>query len=190
MNHTRATKKESDFILQDLAIIFLSILVTVILVKTGILSSVLLSTNKLRVLGSFIAGMFFTTVFTTAPAITALGSIAQNHSIVLNAFFGAIGAVIGDVIIFQFVKDRLSEHLVELLGHNTLWRRFKALFRMKYFRWLTFFIGGMLIASPLPDELGIGVLGFSKMKLSIFIPLSLFFNFVGIALIGLVARAF
>lgn len=186
--HTMSQKDE-NFIIQDVAIIFLSILIAIVLVKTRILSDVLLSTEHLRVIGSFIAGMFFTTVFTTAPAIAALGNIAQTHSIISNAFFGALGAVIGDVLIFQFIKDRLSEHFVELISHNTTWKRVKHLFRLRYFRWFTFLIGGMLIASPLPDELGIGVLGFSKMKLSVFIPLSLFFNFVGITLIGIVARS-
>ena len=68
-------------------------------------------------------------------------------------------------------------------------KRLRALFKMKFFRWFTFFLGGIIIASPLPDELGIGLLGFSKMKVSWFVPVSFVFNFIGICLIGLVARA-
>ena len=62
--------------------------------------------------------------------------------------------------------------------------------KLKFFRWLTFLVGGLIIASPLPDELGISILGFSKMKVSWFIAISLVFNFIGILLIGVVARAF
>ena len=49
--------------------------------------------------------------------------------------------------------------------------------------------GGLILASPLPDELGVAVLGFSKMRLKYFALLSFVFNFLGIAVIGLVARA-
>lgn len=180
--------KGEVFLMQDIAIISLSVLVAVFLVKTNVLSEVLLTTQELHSMGSFIAGIFFTSVFTTAPAIATLGHIAKEGSIINNAFFGAFGAVLGDIIIFQFIKDKLSEHFLDVVGHNGLWKRIHALFKLKYFRWITFLVGGLLIASPLPDELGIGLLGFSKMKLKQFVPLSLFFNFIGIVLIGIVAR--
>ncbi len=189
MTYHKHSHSGESFLLQDIGIISLSVLVTIVLVKTGILAELLSSTEQLQILGSFIAGMFFTSIFTTAPAIVTLGHIAETNSLILNAFFGALGAVIGDIVIFQFIKDRLSEHFVELLSHNSTWRRLKSLFKLRYFRWGTFLFGGLLIASPLPDELGIGVLGFSKMKMSQFIPISLFFNFVGILLIGIVARS-
>ncbi|MEQ1561100.1 MAG: hypothetical protein ABL899_00085 [Nitrospira sp.] len=174
---------------QDIAIIAMSVLVAIMLSKTGALESLLSSTASLKFAGSFIAGMFFTSVFTTAPAIVTLGEIAHSNSLILTAFFGALGAVVGDVIIFRFIEDRLSEHLVELVKHESWWKRVRALFKLKYFRWFTFLLGGFIISSPLPDELGIGLLGFSKMKMSVFIPISFFFNFVGIVLIGIVARA-
>lgn len=78
---------------------------------------------------------------------------------------------------------------MELLGHQGSIKRIKAVFRLRFFRWLTWLLGGLIIASPLPDELGIGLLGFSKMKLAAFIPLSLIFNSLGILVIGLVARS-
>ena len=190
MTHTNSKLRKGEaFLIQDVAIISFSILLAIILVKTNILTSVISSSQNLHYLGSFISGMFFTSIFTTAPAIAALGHIARDNSIVLTALFGAFGAVLGDIVIFQFIKDKLSEHLLELIGHNSIWKRTHTLFKLKYFRWLTFLIGGLLIASPLPDELGIGLLGFSKMKLIHFIPLSLFFNFIGIMLIGLVASS-
>ena len=64
------------------------------------------------------------------------------------------------------------------------------LFKLRSFRWLTFFAGGFIIASPLPDELGIALLGFSKLKTSLFVPLSFTFNFLGICLIGIAASLF
>src|SRR3989344_3088448 len=174
----------NHLILQDIGIITLSVLVAVLLVKTGVLKQALTSTMELGVMGSFIAGMFFTSVFTTAPAIVALGEIARANPLALVALFGALGAVLGDLVIFHFVRDRLSEHLVEVLQHKSAGARVKALLKLRYFRWLTVLVGGIFIASPLPlDELGIGLMGFTKLKRSWFVPLSFVFNFVGIGLI-------
>ena len=173
----------------DISLIALSIIVAVLLVKSNVLSDLLSSTSNLKFIGSFIAGLFFTSLFTTAPAIVTLGQIATSANIIEVSFFGAVGAVIGDLIIFQFVKDQLSVHFAELMTHNSVWKRMKVLFKLKYFRWITLLIGGAIIASPLPDELGIGLLGASKMKTRLFVPISFIFNFIGIYLIGLVARA-
>lgn len=182
-------KNPKIFLQQDLGIVVTSILIAIILVKTKVLTNILISSSELKLFGSFVAGMFFTSVFTTAPAIVTLGEIANSSSIFITALFGASGALIGDLIIFQFIRDRLGEHLLELLKHGSSWKRLKHLFRLRYFRWFTFLVGGIIIASPLPDELGIGLLGFSKMKNSRFIPLSFIFNFIGILVIGIIAQA-
>lgn len=178
----------NGFLLHDMLIIALSMYVAVVLVKTGVLSNILTSTLELEFVGSFIAGLFFTSIFTTAPAIVTLGEMARINSIVPVAIFGALGAVVGDLIIFRFVRDKFSEHVFELVSHRSMWKRMKTLFRLKLFRCASFFVGGLIIASPLPDELGISLLGFSKIKTSWFVPLSFVFNFIGIVLIGLVAR--
>ncbi len=183
-------KNNLNFLLmQDTAMIMFSVLVAVMLIKTQFLAKILTSTQELEILGSFIAGMFFTSIFTTAPAIVTLGEIAQTNSIILTAFVGALGAVVGDLIIFHFVRDRFSEHLIHLIGNKGGLPRLKILFKLRFFKWLTFLVVGLIIASPLPDELGISLLGFSKIRLSLFIPLSLTFNFLGILLIGIVARS-
>lgn len=178
----------NNLLIKDLAIILLSIFIAVFLVKTHVLTNILTSTKELELLGSFIAGMFFTSAFTTAPAIVTLSEIAKTNSVIQTALFGAMGAVIGDLIIFRFVRDKLSEDLMKLISHNDSGKRIKAILKMRFFRWFTFLIGGLIIASPLPDELGIGLLGFSKMKAWRFVPFSFTFNFIGILLIGLIAK--
>ena len=182
------SKKNSTFS-KDLSIVALSVLIAVIMVKTKLLSGILLHTKDFEFIGSFIAGLFFTSIFTTAPAIVALGEMASVGSVFMTAFFGAIGAVIGDLIIFRFVRDNLSEHFYSIVGREKWWKKIRFIFRMKYFRWITFFIGGLIIASPLPDELSVGLLGFSKINTKQFIPISFIFNFIGILAIGLVAKS-
>ena len=178
-----------NYILQDVALIVLSVLVAVLLVRTSVLSSLLVSAGEMQVFGAFIAGMFFTSIFTTAPAIVALGEISLLQGIFSTALFGAAGCVVGDLIIFRFFRNRLSEHIAEIVTHRSVWRRFHLLFARRFFRWITFFVGGFILASPLPEELGIAILGFSKMRVKYFALLSFVFNFFGILVIGFVARS-
>src|SRR3989338_484129 len=105
-------------LVRDLALVVFSILVAIILAKTGALQDLITSTKEVRFIGSFVAGIFFTSVFTTAPAIVALGEIAHANSIISTALLGSMGALAGDLIIYKFVKDRLSEHLMELIKHQ------------------------------------------------------------------------
>src|SRR3989344_8677007 len=161
MRTTKVRNGNGNHILSDVAIIALSVLVAVLLVQTDALSGFLVSAKEVGVWGAFIAGLFFTSIFTTAPAIAALGEISLLQGIVSTALFGALGCVMGDLIIFRFVRDRFSEHVTEILSHESIWRRFHLLFKRRFFRWITFFVGGFILASPLPDELGIAVLGFS-----------------------------
>lgn len=182
-------KRRNGFLLQDVLIIAASVGIAVFLTQTDTLVTLLTSTKELEFLGSFLAGLFFTSVFTAAPAVVTLGEIARANSLAPVVVFGALGAVVGDLLIFRFVRDRFSEHLKELSGYKGVLRRARVLLKMRFFRWLSLFVGGVIIASPFPDELGIGLLGLSKMKTTWFIPLSFLLNGVGILAIGLVARA-
>ncbi len=177
------------FVIKDLVIIIISVALAISLARTEVIPIFLSATRELELIGSFVAGIFFTSIFTTAPAIVTLGAIAQVNSVFWTALLGAMGAVIGDIVIFHFVRDRFAEHLMVLIKHETSGKRLKAIFKLKIFRWLTFLTGGLIIASPLPDELGISLLGFSKMKTVPFMILSFSFNFIGIILIGLLARS-
>lgn len=160
------------------------------MVKTELLSGLIYSAKSFKIIGSFIAGIFFTTAFTTAPAIVTLGEIAKDGSVLLTALLGALGAMLGDLVIFRFVRDKLADHFVDTMKHEKWWKRVKHVtFHLKYFRWLTFLIGGLILASPFPDELGVSLLGLSKMKTKHFIPISFIFNFIGILIIGVLAQS-
>lgn len=181
-------ENQKNNLTRDIGAIVLSIIVAIILIKTGAIEEILKQTRDLWFLDSFIAGMFFTSVFTTVPAMVALGEIAQSsQSVLLVAIFGGLGALCGDLIIFRFMRDRFGEDIMRLIrtsGNG----RLRSIVRLKSFRWLTFFFGALVIASPLPDELGLTMMGFSKTKTLLFVPVSFVFNFLGILVIGLVAK--
>ena len=45
---------------RDLALVVFSILIAIILAKTGVLYDLITSTKEMRIIGSFMAGIFFT----------------------------------------------------------------------------------------------------------------------------------
>ena len=114
--------------------------------------------------------------------------LARSTSVVQTALIGALGALCGDLVIFKFVRDRLSEDILALMGRKGS-TRLKHIFHKRIFHWLTPFVAAMIFASPLPDELGIMLLGFVHTKTVMFLPYSYAANFIGILIIGLLARA-
>lgn len=173
-------------LLKDFIIVIFSIIVALILVKTHAIEELLLSISGFVVWGSLIAGMFFTSIFTVVPAAVALANIASESGLpVVVALFGGIGAMLGDYVIYRFVKGSVSEDIMGVLKEAPR-DRLKAMLARPMFRWVLFMIGGFIIASPLPDELGLVFMGISKMETKYFMMLSFAFNFVGILLIGLI----
>lgn len=169
--------------LRDACILMLGIGVGSWIIKSGAIHLLLGGSANLPILASFVSGIFFTSIFTTAPAIAALFEITQGSPILLVAFFGACGAVLGDFFLFKFVHDDISADVAYLVGKGRFKRLF-AIFHTRLFEWFFPFLGALVIASPLPDELGLALLGFSKIKTSQFILLSFTFNFLGIIMIG------
>lgn len=181
------TQNEKNNIMRDLGVVALSIIMAIVLAKTGALEGILTSTKEWTVLGSLIAGIFFVSIFTAAPAGVVLFEMAATNSIWVVALFGGIGALIGDLLIFRFIKDSISED-IHWLMRKTKQERLLAIFRPKLFKWIIPFIGALIIASPLPDEAGLAMMGLTKMKTAVFIPISFSLNFLGILIIGLFAK--
>ncbi|RJP45758.1 hypothetical protein C4587_00380 [Candidatus Parcubacteria bacterium] len=174
--------------MKDLGIVALSVAVAVVLARTGAFEHALNATKGSAIFGSFIGGLFFTSIFTAAPAVVVLGEIANQNSILLVALIGAAGSVIGDLFILRFIEDTVTEDFKELVRRAGGKNRIASIFKLRLFRWLMAFLGALVIASPLPDELGLFMMGLSKVKNSYFIPLSFALNFAGIAAVGIIAR--
>ena len=140
-------------------------------------------------IGAFITGILFVSIFTVAPAIVVLYFLADHLNPLMVALFAGMGAVVGDCLIFRFLRDRVFDELKPLFlnsGGNVLVK----LFKTPYFGWLLPFLGAFIIASPFPDELGIGLLGASKLKNWQFLILSFLLNSIGIFIVVIAARSF
>ncbi|HEY4511678.1 MAG TPA: hypothetical protein VJH55_02445 [Candidatus Paceibacterota bacterium] len=182
-----STRAKKERLKKEVLLLTLSVLAAVFLAQTSLLNDLLSKTYELKLFGSFVAGIFFTSVFTIAPAAVALAEIAQNNSLWVVALVGAVGAVLGDLILFLFLEDHVERDFLSLLNTSKRKKIF-ALLNLPVFRRLTPVLGALIIASPLPDELGLAMMGLSKTKLRVIIPISFCMNFLGIMLLGLVAR--
>lgn len=173
-------KKDNHALLQDLGIIALSIFVGIILAQSDAFVEFLASTTGLGVFGSFLAGLFFPFIFTAIPATVIIIEIGLYQPIWQVAVFGAMGAVLADIVIFQFIRDRFSENLIAYFKKKQLIHKYRLGKGHPIYRTLTIIFGAFLIASPGPDELGIALLGFTKLRLRHFILLSYALNFCGL----------
>lgn len=174
-------------IIFDIVLIVASVLLTVVATKIGLLDKIMSHIGQYKILAIFVAGWFNTSVFTIAPAIALIGSFAKTTSLIELTLIGSLGAVICDYMLFRFVKDRISTDLYYILS-STKEGRFAKIFHTKIFRFLTPMIGAIIIASPLPDEIGITMLGLTKMDNKKFLLIAYVMNAVGIVVIGVVAR--
>lgn len=166
---------------RDILIIAASISLAVFLAQEDVVSR-LLGSGFLPV-EAFLAGIFFTSLLTLAPATVAFAEMARFAPLAEMAAWGAAGAVVGDLVLFLLVRDYLSEDLMHLL-RGSWGRKAKALFRTPFLSWAVPVMGALAIASPLPDEVGIAMLGLSKTDLRFLIPVSYAMNFLGILLVG------
>lgn len=171
----KLNKAKRDLI-RDIVFIVIGALVAFSLAKLGFIDWIVNLVGNV-VVSSFLAGIFFTSVFTIAPSAVALSHI--QGSIYLISFWGALGALCGDLILFYFIRDRFTDHLLHSLRPSFIKHLINS-FHLGFMKWLSPVVGALIIASPLPDELGLTLLGISKTKVSILIPISFAMNFIGI----------
>lgn len=181
-------QKIRERLARDFWLLVLSIVGAIYIASEDVVPALLAMAHTGDYLASFVAGMFFTSLFTIAPASVALGALSLQADPFLVAMFGAAGAVAGDLILFLFVRGTLSDDFNALLGKKFSHRLSHAV-HSRLMRWVMPIIGALVIASPLPDELGVALLGFSHLRLAFFIPISYVMNFLGIILVTLVASA-
>lgn len=181
-------KERKKRIISDGLVILLSVAIAILLVKSPYLGILIRSVDGYYLLAAFVAGIFFTSAFTTAPAIAVLAKLGLAYNPFLIALVGALGSLIGDLIIFSFVKSHIREDVDFLLSLGKS-KRAKHILKRRFVRWSLAFFGALVIASPLPDELGLALMGLSDIKTSRFSLISYVFNAIGILAIALIARS-
>jgi len=161
----------------------ISIVIGLVLLKTSFFRELVFHLGNFGYVGAFFGGMLFVSTFTVSIGTAILLLLSETLHPVEIGLIAGIGAVIGDLTIFHYIRnkslDREIKHLVEVLGGDKIIH----LIHTKYFSWTLPVVGALIIVSPLPDELGVSLIGVSKMKTYQFILLSFTLNTIGIFLI-------
>lgn len=164
---------------ENTILLILSLLLLFYLAQTPVLDAIITRVGNLGYLGAFLAGIGFVSTFTVAPAMVVIFHLAEILNPIEVALLAGLGAMIGDYILFRFMKDRVFDELRPLfLKLHT--PKTKILFKSPYFAWVLPVFGAFIIASPLPDEVGVGMLGLSRIKKWQFFVLAFALNAIGI----------
>jgi len=164
-------------------LLVLCIIAAYFIFSNPLVQSYIAHLNQLGYFGVFIAGMFFTFGFTT-PFSTGFFIVLNPDNILLAGLLGGLGALLGDLFIFNFVrmsfmdeferlkKEKLSVKIGQFIDTNL---------SQKIKLYLMYAFAGFIIASPLPDEAGIIFLaGMTNISQKVLIPISFIFNTLGI----------
>jgi hypothetical protein len=165
----------------------IAIALFVFLLDSALLASVFKYLESLGFLGGLLAGMLSASLFTAAPALVLIIDLAPQLDPLFLALIVGVGAALGDMIILLFFEERIFHELkpvyLRLRGRNRgrprKPRRSAALL----------LLGTFFITSPLPDEVGLGLLGISHFPKVVILVICLGLNVLGAALIILAARA-
>lgn len=163
---------------KDILFIGVGFAIMLFLSTSGVLDTIIGLIGNTAV-ASFAAGIFFTSVFTIGPASIALANIAKHGAVPEIAIWGALGAMCGDLLIFFFIRDHFADHLMGALRPSRV-RRILTSFHLGFMKWLSPILGALIIASPLPDEFGLALLGLSKIRIALLLPVAFLMNIIGI----------
>ncbi len=180
--------KRKRRIARHVALVALSIVIAIALAETGLIHRFLEATQDYELLNAFFAGMFFVSIFTAVPAGVVLVDLAHTMPPMLLAAAGGFGNLCGDALLFYIFRTRIEPDGETLIKHSPFKRIYRALQRNAFLHWSAIFLGAIIAASPLPDELGIALMGSSKISRPMFLLLLLPLDFVCILLIALAGR--
>lgn len=167
---------------KNLTFWFISIVVLALLFRNDFFHSWLLNLGDYGYLGAFFAGMLFVSTFTVTIGAFILFILTESLNPLEIGAIAGLGAVVGDIAIFHLVRDNIATEIAEIY-ERVGGKHLTKILHTKYFSWTLPVLGALIIASPLPDELGVSLMGIAKMKTYKFIILSFILNSIGIFLI-------
>jgi len=181
-------KRWRQWHLKNTFLLAAGLVIFLLLAGTPQVDSFIKSIGALGIIGAFIVGFFFVLTYTAVPAAFVLFELARYNNPLAIALIAGMGSMIGDYLIFHFLRDKVIDELKPYLARVGT-AKMRHLFKTPYFAWFLPVSGALIIASPLPDEVGIGLMGASKISNTHFLLFAYLLNAVGILVVVLIARS-
>jgi hypothetical protein len=150
------------------------------------LSNLISNLNNLSYIGIFISGLLLAFGF-TAPFSVGFFITSNPPNILIAVLIGGVGASLGDILIFKTIKFSFMNEF-EKLKEEKIVIKIKEIvdkdINVKIRHYLLYLFAGILIATPLPDEVGVSMLaGLSTIKAKILWAISFILHSLAIYLI-------
>ncbi|MBI2024842.1 MAG: hypothetical protein HYT03_02025 [Candidatus Harrisonbacteria bacterium] len=184
----RHLREIKHHLIRNFIVFAASVVLAVVFVRSGLVEDLLIYIHDFYILGALVAGFFLAFVLTVGPAAATLIGIGENVPVVLIALIGALGSVVANLALFQFVKKEISDDFIAYF-ESTRMKPLAEFLKLQAVRWILPIIGAIIVASPLPDEIGLAMIGVSKIKTIIFVPVMYLLHFFGILVIVSAGRA-
>jgi hypothetical protein len=147
------------------------------------------SLGDLGYITAFFGGMLFAFGFGAPFGVALLLTIADDVNILFAGVVGGFGALLSDYLLFRFIRVTFADEIDRLrcsrpfgLINGVVKKRLPP----KVVFYVSAGIAGFVIASPLPDEIGVTILaGLAKVGEKAFVLISFSLNTIGIlAILG------
>ena len=147
----------------------LGIAAAIFLIQLPQFKEFILHLGKFNYISLFISGILLVSTFTLPTGSLILITLAKDFPPYIIIALAGLGAAFGDFIVFSFVRDKVENEISATYDKFLQKHHLKKILHTKYFAWTLPVIGVLILASPLPDDFAVSLLGLSTMsKLSFF----------------------
>lgn len=154
------------------------------LIKSDYFHSLTLTILPVKFVAEIVAGIFYTSFLTSPVSLAMLVVLAKENNPIQTALLAGLGAAFGDFLIVRFFRSELSSDL-NLISRELHLKKINIFLQKLHLDFISPVVGAVIVASPFPDELGMMMLGVSKLKYREIMVLTYILNTAGILLIVL-----
>ncbi|MBI2990098.1 MAG: hypothetical protein HYY51_02840 [Candidatus Magasanikbacteria bacterium] len=171
----------------------LSVCLAFILFLTGVFDLLADSLNGAGYPSAIVAGFLFPITFTAAAGGLYLMELGTRLNPIITALLGGFGAMIADLLMFRFINGTILQELkliAAMLIPKHRRQRMERFTKKRVFLIGVPFLASLLIASPLPDEIGIALFGLVNFKPKYLSLITYLLNTAGIFVLVFAGYAF
>ena len=157
----------------------IGLVLTVFLSQSHAFTGFILSLLPYKSVVAAAAGVLFVTSFTAPIGGLILSQLIPHFQFYQLVLISGITAVIADLAILHFLNEELLEEIEDIFNefHG---KKLSSIFHSRLFRWTLPLLVIFIIATPLPDDLAVGLLGISRVSPHRFAASSYIINTLGI----------